>query len=408
MPPKRTLAIVIILLVAVGTIAVISATGATLLPKQKGGDNKYNASYASSGAQGNNSGSGGSSLTIISISGGTLVGGSKYLITPNPFTGQGNYTIQDGGSDDRNTADGIVVINDLREGTYKVTQTEAPSGYERDRISKVVKINTTNGSSDTATFSDSPSGINNNYGGGIGGGSSISQLKSIVYTAKFECGTIFGNEGPLRPGHYDTDIGIFNKQEFPIKITWLATSNDGKSTNSILKTLAPQTSSNIVCQDLIRTFGNQSFIEGFVLIQVPLDPGILGTLSGSGTTVVGGRTSGDVNLLDVQVFYTANALDVLPHSVLVDKITFTILNDTSGKIPQSVMKKTLDISVPSNMSQISDPEKEVKQEVAKQYSLTGNEVAGLQLEIKSVGVGVGTMIDSHAISLSRLTPQTSS
>jgi hypothetical protein len=108
------------------------------------------------------------------------------------------------------------------------------------------------------------------------------------------------------------------------------------------------------------------------------------------------------------VFYTANALDELPHSILIDKITFEITNDTSGKIPQSMMKKIVDISIPSNMSQISSPELDVKQELARQYGLADQELAGLQIEIKNVDVGVGTMIDDHAVSLSRLTPQASS
>jgi len=343
--------------------------------------------------------SGNNSLTIISISGGSLAGGSKYVISPNPFTGQGDYTIQDGSSDDRNPTEGIVVVDGLREGRFTVTQVVAPAGYSNDKSPKTVEISASTGAA-TATFSSSPAGGSNNE--------SSAAIKGIVYTAKFECGTIRGNEGPLRPGHYDTDIGIFNKQEFPVKITWLATTNDGKSTNAILRTLTPQSSVGIVCKDMLRTFGNASFVEGFALIQVPLDPGILGTLSGSGTTVIGRTSAGDINLLDVQVFYTANALDELPHSILVDKITFAIVNDTSGKIPQSMLMKTLDVSVTSNMSQISNPEAEVKQELAKQYNLTDQELAGLQLEIKSIGVGVGTMIDDHAVSLSRLVPQASS
>jgi hypothetical protein len=149
-------------------------------------------------------------------------------------------------------------------------------------------------------------------------------------------------------------------------------------------------------------------VEGFALIQVPLDPGILGTLSGTGTTIIGRTSAGEINLLDVQVFYTANALDELPHAVLVDKITFAIMNDTSGKIPQSMMVKTLDISVPSNMSQISDPEEKVREQIVNKYNLSSQELAGLQIDVKGVSIGVGTMIDDHAVSLSRLVPQISS
>jgi hypothetical protein len=231
------------------------------------------------------------------------------------------------------------------------------------------------------------------------------QIRNIIYNVKFECGTISGDEGPLRPGHYDTDIGIFNKQDFAVKTQWSATANDNKNTNSRLKTLQPQGSTGIVCEDLRQVLGsNQSFVEGFVIINVPVEPGLLGSLS-DGTTVLG--RSEDINVLEVQAFYTANALDQLPHEVLVDKITFTIANDTSGKVPAEMIGKILDITVPSTMNEISDPKAKVRDALAEKYSLSDQERSGLEIEIQGVGVGAGTMIDDHAISLSKVAPQAS-
>jgi hypothetical protein len=252
------------------------------------------------------------------------------------------------------------------------------------------------GSTTVATNSSAPSQQDDN---------NTQQIRNIIYNVKFECGTISGDEGPLRPGHYDTDIGIFNKQDFAVKIQWSATANNGMNTNSILRTLQPQASTSMVCKDLRQVLGNnQSFVEGYVIINVPIEPGLLGSLSG-GSTVLG-RT-GDINLLEVQAFYTANALAELPHEVLVDKITFTIVNDTSGKIPAEMIGKVLDITLPSKMNEISDPEQKVKDALAEKYALSDQELAGLKIEIKSVGAGIGTMIDDHAISLSKITPQTS-
>ena len=113
----------------------------------------------------------------------------------------------------------------------------------------------------------------------------------------------------------------------------------------------------------------------------------------------------DVNVLDVQVFYTANALDTLPHEVIVDKISFYIIQDESGKIPSNMMQKTLDISVPSGLNQISDTEKKVKDALAKQYSLSDDDLTKIAIRIKDVSVGVGVLIDDHAISLSTVKPQ---
>lgn len=234
---------------------------------------------------------------------------------------------------------------------------------------------------------------------------SNSPIRNILYNVKFECGSISGAEGPLRPGHYDTDIGILNKQYFPVKMQWSATANDDKNTNSILKTLQPQGATGIVCVDLRQVLGSEpSFVEGFVVINVPVEPGLLGSLS-NGSTVLG--RAEDINILEVQAFYTANALDELPHEVLVDKITFTIVNDTSGKIPVEMIRKVLDITVPSTMNEISEPESKVKGSLAEKYDLSEQELADLQIEIHSVGIGVGTMIDDHAISLSKIMPQAS-
>ncbi|HEX6379246.1 MAG TPA: hypothetical protein VFZ60_09230, partial [Nitrososphaeraceae archaeon] len=45
-----------------------------------------------------------------------------------------------------------------------------------------------------------------------------SSVKTVTYTPKFLCGNVTASEGPVRPGHYDTDISILNKQVYPIKL----------------------------------------------------------------------------------------------------------------------------------------------------------------------------------------------
>jgi hypothetical protein len=250
--------------------------------------------------------------------------------------------------------------------------------------------------------SDSPKIATNSSASGQ---DSNTPIRNILYNVKFECGMISGAEGPLRPGHYDTDIGILNKQDFPVKVQWSASANDDRNTNSILKTLQPQSVTGIVCKDLRQVLGNDpSFVEGFVIINVPVEPGLLGSLS-NGSTVLG--RAEDINILEVQAFYTANALDELPHGVLVDKITFTIVNDTSGKIPSEMIGRVLDSTVPSTMNEISEPASKVKGMLAEKFSLSEQELADLQIEIHDVGIGVGTMIDDHAISLSKIMPQAS-
>lgn len=391
-PRQKVAAItsVVVVVVVLATTVVIVAALFVASPGQNG----TIISFATNSSTG--------TLTIITVSGGSPIGGSTYVMTPNPFdSSAANYTIQDGGSGDRNRAAGVVTMSGLQDGRYVVTQLEAPSGYQRDRLSKIVEI--VNQGDDVATF--------NSISGSEGEQQQQQQngsmpIRNLTYTVKFECGTISGSEGPLRPGHYDTDIGILNKQEFPVKVMWSATLNDGNNTNSILRTLQPQGSTGIVCNDVREVLRNdQRFVEGFVIINVPLEPGLLGTLSEG--TVILGRTIEDINMLEVQAFYTANALAELPHQSYVDKITFAILNDTSGKIPIPMIGKTLDITVSSEINQVSDPEMKVKSALAETYSLSEQELQGLEVDIRDVSIGVGTMIDDHAISLSTVLPQAS-
>ena len=350
------------------------------------------------------------SLTIISIFNSSLTNQSTYIISPDPFGNFANYTVHDGSSADKNNAVGIVEISGLPEGQYLVTQIEASSQYETEKISKTVEI-----------MNESRSGVAifNNFAWQEGGEQQQQQqqhqevqnrtspIRNLMYYVKFECGTISGDEGPLRPGHYDTDIGILNKQDLATQIQWSVTANNSRNTNSIIRTLEPQGSTTIVCKDLQNIIGNeQRFVEGFVIINLPLGPGVLASLS-DGVQVLGRSLEDLDNLLEVQAFYTANALDELPHEVLVDKIIFAIVNDTSGKIPLEMMNTTLDINVPSSLNEISDPEIKVRELLAEKYGLSNQELANLQIEIKSVSGSVATMIDDHAISLSTIMPQPS-
>ncbi|MDQ3836251.1 MAG: hypothetical protein M3270_04870, partial [Thermoproteota archaeon] len=305
-------------------------------------------------------------ITIISSLGSLIDNHSEYSISPDPYSKSANYTVQDGGGADENRAEGVIEISQVPQGKYVVTQLNPSSlGYISEGISKLVQL--TNQSKDgIAMF------ISNSSFGDKAAKSQLSNttstIRSLAYNVKFECGTISGNEGPLRPGHYDTDIGILNKQDFAANIQWSITANNSKNTNSIVKMLDARGSTNIVCKDLRSIIGNeQKFVEGFVIIDVPLEPGLLGSISGG--TQVHNLSSEDINnLFEVQAFYTANALDELPHALLVDKIVFTILNATSSKIPQETVGKTLDVSVPSTISQISDPETRVKEILTQRYN----------------------------------------
>lgn len=330
-----------------------------------------------------------SSLTIMSLSNDNkLIGSSKFVISPNPFTGMGDYTVIDNSPDDtEKDKDGVITLSGIKNGNYTIIQTGITSGFSVDQVQKIIQVHNSSG---VATFIDLP----------ISNAVSTSSAKSVTYTTKFECGSIYAGEGPLRPGHYDTDISLFNKQKFQTQVLWNSVLNDGPSSNSILIKMDSETSKSITCKDIRTALGanNENFIEGFTIVNVPLD-------SMLNSETMTSSTSNDINVLDVQAFYTANALDALPHEVIVDKISFSIIQDKSGKIPTSIIQKTLDISLPSGLNQISDTEKRVKDVLAKQYTLSDDDLTKIEISIKNVSVGVGVLIDDHAISLSTVKPQ---
>src|SRR5690348_1694044 len=336
------------------------------------------------------------SITIITLtSNNALLGGAEYSITPNPLGSSGTFIIKDNSvMDSEKDKDGIITISGVKNGNYTISQINAPNGYDMDKISKSIQVKD---SSAVSTFTN------------ILTGNSLvtsNSVNNITYTAKFECGSINADEGPLRPGHYDTDLSIFNKQNYQVSILWNAVLNNGPSSNAILKNLNSETSTAITCQDIRTLLGNnnENFVEGFVIINVPLDS----TLQPEKGITLQNLSGDQINLLNVQVFYTANALTTLPHEVIVDKISFYIIQDDTDKIPKEMIRKTLDISIPSNLNELSDTESKVKNILAQKYNLTNNDLDKVSVRIKDISVGVGVLIDDHAISLSTIQPQTSS
>ena len=240
------------------------------------------------------------------------------------------------------------------------------------------------------------------------------QISAIAYTVKFECGVISEDTGLLTAGYYDTDVSIFNKQVYPITVLLNVIVNNGNSpSHSIIKTLQPQKSTGISCKDIVNIFNikvKEELVEGFMSIFVQLDNGILG-LPNSGainaTPLLQSTSSLDqINLLDVRLLYSANSFAVSPqNNMVVDKISFSILNDTSGKIPHSMLLKTLYVTIQSLTNTIFDPETQVKRILADKYNLSSPELINLKAKIYNVNTAATTILDRHAISSLQIQPQ---
>jgi hypothetical protein len=344
-------------------------------------------------------------LTMVLIGkNGSFLSGAQFSIRPDPFSPTTRELIvkDDSANDVERLSKGVISLINIREGNYTITPSTSSLAKSVDKISKIVDIK---GNSVTTSTFIAP---DNNQSTSR----PSPEFNTIMYSAKFVCGSIIGNQGPLRPGHYDTDISIYNKQKYPLKILWNAVVNNGSTTNAIIETLQPESANGITCKDLsyLLNFGNNTkdLVEGFLIIKLPLSGDVLSTTSNNaaGEYILQSPNKDQLDdLIDVQAFYTANSLDRIAHAVIIDKITFTILHDLSGKIPRTLLQKPLDISLPSELNTVYDEISRIRSFMAERYSLSNAESNNLELRIETTSVGVENSIDDHAISLFSVRPQ---
>ena len=210
-------------------------------------------------------------------------------------------------------------------------------------------------------------------------------VKTVTYTPKLLCGNVSSNEGPVIPGHYDTDISILNKQDYPIKIFWNVIPNDGNSSNSIIKILKPESSTGITCKDILPLVTiSKNLLEGFVLLSLPISDGMISAFpdpNNPQVSILRFVNEQQTNLVDVQVFYTANALPQLPSEMLFSKIDFRILNDSSGKIPKAILGKVLEVSLASSTNQIYDQVSRINSVLKERFGLSDSEINATSIKI---------------------------
>jgi uncharacterized protein (UPF0333 family) len=235
-----------------------------------------------------------------------------------------------------------------------------------------------------------------------------STVKTVRYTPKFLCGNVTSNEGPVRPGHYDTYISILNKQDFPIKILWNVIPGGGNSSNSIIKILQPESSTSIACRDILPLVTHsKNLLEGFVILSLPISGNRIGAFpdpDNPDASILRTIDDSQLNLIDVQVFYTANALPELPSEMIFSKIDFRILSDPSGKIPESFLRQALEVLLLSNTNQIYDQLFRIKSLLKERFNLSDSELSAINIQIEGSDIDAIFTNDDHAISSSRVSP----
>ena len=329
------------------------------------------------------------------------IGGATFLITPNPFTNRSNLAVTDDNAEDANRTSGIVLLSNIIPRQYTISEIVAPDGYIKDISVKTVSVNTKSTSTPTTVMFE--------------GHPLISGSNRLEYTARFICGTITGEEGPLRPGRYNSDINIFNRQSFPISFFWkaVATSQEEQSdTNFRIRSLEPGGSVSLSCKDIkasIQTYANdtgEKFLEGIMTINVDVDSSILGSISSSSEGVlntISGAQEESLNVLSVDAIYTVNALKVASREIILQLIEYSINKEhESGKIPTDIISKILSVTVPIRTNETVNPDQQVRNILMKEFSLSLEESKTLDITIRNLSLGVGALDDNHALSLQRI------
>lgn len=235
-----------------------------------------------------------------------------------------------------------------------------------------------------------------------------SSVKTVTYTPKFLCGNVTSSEGPVRPGHYDTDISILNKQVYPIKLFLNVIPNDGKSSNSIIKVLESESATGITCKDILPLVTDtKNLTEGFILLTLPISGNMINAFpdpNNPDASILRSIDEVQANLIEVQLFYTANALPELPSEMIFNKIDFRIISDPSGKIPQTFLSKLLEVTLTSSTDQVYDQVSRVKSLLKDRFSLSDSEMNAINIQIQKSEIDSLFTKDDHAISSSRLNP----
>jgi hypothetical protein len=239
-----------------------------------------------------------------------------------------------------------------------------------------------------------------------------SNSQSADYYARFNCGSINNDNGPLRPGRYDSDITIFNRQSFPLTIIWKPIEiNQENKENFQVTNIQPESIVNINCAKIFpssltqnSTFNNK-FIEGVVLIRISTDNGQLTNnfLNNQGSSIIIDNQQLQ-NLVNVDVLYTVNTLSDLNKQAFFLKVDFSVSHQNGTTEYQKENKDNLTVIFPVDPSSIIDPVKLVKDMLNKNNTNNINSSGNAKIRISDSQLLTNTFTDNHALTFQKIYP----
>jgi len=238
----------------------------------------------------------------------------------------------------------------------------------------------------------------------------LSSYKTVNYYARFNCGAISDDSGPLRPGKYDSDITIFNKKSYPITVIWKAIAIDQQVKNNFnILNIPSENIASINCskilpiQDKNNTNSSSTFpkkfTEGIIKLEISVDNGLLvnNFLNNQNANIIVNESEIG-NLINVDVLHTVNTLDDLNKEVVYLKADFSILSKDKNKISNFTVVFHID---PDG---IVDPLSLIKNKISANNTDQKIDINGSEIIIKDTEIITNTLTDNHALTVQSVDP----
>jgi len=238
----------------------------------------------------------------------------------------------------------------------------------------------------------------------------LESYKTVNYYARFNCGAISDDSGPLRPGKYDSDITIFNKKSYPITVIWKAIAIDQQVKNNFnILNIPSENIASINCskilpiQDKNNTNSSSTFpkkfTEGIIKLEISVDNGLLvnNFLNNQNANIIVNESEIG-NLINVDVLHTVNTLDDLNKEVVYLKADFSILSKDKNKISNFTAVFHID------PDEIVDPLSLIKNKISANNTDQKIDINGSEIIIKDTEIITNTLTDNHALTVQSVDP----
>jgi hypothetical protein len=239
-----------------------------------------------------------------------------------------------------------------------------------------------------------------------------SSSQTVEYYARFNCGTIDNDNGPLRPGKYDSDITIFNKKNFPLTVIWKAIEvNQENKNNFKALSIQPESIVNINCAKIFPSPAlgvsdlESRFTEGIALIRISVSNGQLlnnffNIQDPSSSIIINKDEVGD--LVNVDVLHTVNTLSDLKKEAFYFKVDFSV--EQSNEKFKDGYENNFTAIFKVEPNSIIDPIKMIKQNLNKDSTISQHPSNDTKVKITKSETISNSYTDNHALAFQKVIP----